>query len=332
MIQAKLTVIIPCYNAEYYMDKCVSSIVNQTYTNLEILLINDGSTDQTTILCDKWQEKDSRIRAIHQPNGGPSVARKTGIENSSSDYVTFVDSDDWIDENMYADMMEAILATDSDIAQCGYCKAFEDGHIENNPYEIKNDSFEIFGREDGVLLILQDKRWKSFMWNKIYKMNLFDNIVFPEGLDVAEDFINHTLFQLASQSVYLPKTYYFYFQREGSLLNYNITTQNNIKHKYQFSLNLYNRYLFVKQHPEYKSVMQFLVSETLFYGVIALRLMVSYPNLSGEGWYDSLSRKIGKLPLLLKNNLHIAFKIELFLLKIHPKCFKIIRKLYNLKT
>ena len=90
MNQPLLTIIVPCYNVEKYIDKCVSSIATQTYSNLEILLINDGSTDQTGAICDKWQTKDERIRVIHKQNEGVSYARKTGVENATAEYVTFV--------------------------------------------------------------------------------------------------------------------------------------------------------------------------------------------------------------------------------------------------
>ena len=103
--QPLLTVIVPCYNVEKYVDKSVASVVGQTYNNLEILLINDGSTDQTRERCDEWQKKDQRIRVINKQNEGLSYVRKTGIENATAEYVTFVDVDDWISLDMYADMM-----------------------------------------------------------------------------------------------------------------------------------------------------------------------------------------------------------------------------------
>ena len=111
MDQPFLSVIVPCYNVETYINRCVSSIVSQTYINLKILLINDGSTDGTGTICDVWQEKDQRIRVIHKQNEGSSYARKTGIEQTTTEYVTFVDADDWIDKNMYASMMSALLTS-----------------------------------------------------------------------------------------------------------------------------------------------------------------------------------------------------------------------------
>ena len=327
--QPLLTVIIPCYNVEKYIDKCISSVVAQTYSNLEILLVNDGSTDETEKICDAWQEKDSRIRVIHKQNEGASYARKTGIEHATADYVTFVDSDDWIDKNMYSDMMTALLDTNSDIAQCGYCKVFEDGRIENHPDESKNDSFEVIGREEGVLLILEDEKWKSFMWNKIYKKRLFDHVVFPKELDVAEDFINHSLFHNASQSVYLPNVYYFYYQRDGSLLNYN-TIQSKIIHKYHFSQNLYSRYLFVQQHPQYHSILHNIKERNVNHGFISLRYMVGYPQYACDEWFKTQVRQIRSIALSRKNVLPLGTKLDLFLLKIHPICFIMFRKLYYL--
>ena len=322
-----LSVIVPCYNAEKYVDKCISSIVNQTYTNLEILLIDDDSTDETGKICNAWQAKEQRIRVIHKQNEGTSMARKTGVEHATAEYITFVDADDWIEKNMYTDMMAALLSTNSDIAQCGYRKIFEDGRIENYPDESKSDSFEVLDREKGVFLILEDKIWKSFMWNKIFKKCLFDHVVFPKGLDVAEDFINHTLFHLASQSVFLPNVYYSYYQRDGSLLNYN-TIQNKINHIYQFSQNLYGRYLFVEQHPEYHSMLQHVQRRVFTHGFRLLRNMVIYPKNASDEWFKTQTRQLRSITLPRKNELSLGLKLDLFLLKIHPKCFKIIRKLY----
>ena len=100
-----LSVIVPCYNVEKYLDKCIASIGAQTYANLEIILIDDGSADRTGELCDVWQARDPRIKVIHKQNEGSSYARKTGVENATAEYFAFVDSDDWIDPYMYSDMI-----------------------------------------------------------------------------------------------------------------------------------------------------------------------------------------------------------------------------------
>ena len=169
--QPLLTVIVPCYNVEKYMDKCISSIVNQTYANLEIILIDDGSADSTGMICDAWQGKDQRIRVIHKQNEGLSYARKTGVENMTAEYVAFVDSDDWIDADMFTDMMTAMISTNSDIAQCDYCKVFEDGRIEDHSDENTSDTYEVAGRKEGVF-----SYWKTGNGNHTCGIKFSENI------------------------------------------------------------------------------------------------------------------------------------------------------------
>ena len=116
MDTAKISVIVPVYKVEPYLDKCVSSIVNQTYTNLEIILVDDGSPDSCPTMCDAWAEKDSRIRVIHKPNGGLSDARNAGIVVATGELMAFVDSDDWIASDMYEHLYQRLTEDDSDIA------------------------------------------------------------------------------------------------------------------------------------------------------------------------------------------------------------------------
>ena len=334
--QPFLSVIVPCYNAEKYIDKCVSSIVEQTYPNLEILLINDGSADNTGTLCDAWQKKDARVRVIHQQNTGSSYARKKGVENATAEYIAFVDADDWIDKNMYAGMMAALVSTGSDIAQCGYCKVDENTSPPSPPHvccakckQKRVEKPEIAGREEGVLLILEDKKWKSYLTNKIFKKHLFDNVVFPKGLDRGEDMICHHLFHHASQSVYLPDEYYYYYQTEGSLLRTdNVASQ--IKLQYQYAQNIYSRYLFVKKHPQYHIMLQTIKERTMVEGVISLRQMVANPQYTSDEDFQVQAKWLRAIPLCKRDALSFGFKLDIFLLKIHPGLYRMVRRFYAL--
>jgi len=327
MKQPLLSVIVPCYNLEQYIDKCLSSIVGQTYSNLEILLINDGSSDNTGAICDAWQKRDQRIRVIHKQNEGLSYARKTGIEKATADYVTFVDVDDWIDRNMYTDMMTALLSTNSDIAQCEFCKVFEDGRIEYRNQEHKTGSVEIVGREEGVILILDDKKWNSVMWNKIFKKCLFDHVVFYNNYNLGEDFIAHDLFHQASQTVFLADTYYFYFQREDSMLRAR-TVASRMRSQYQFAVAAYDRYLFTKKYPQYHRMLQDMKERAMVEGVISLRDMMAYPQHTPDGWFQSQTKRLRAIPLTGREGISFGFKLDIFLVKIHPKLYQLVRKLY----
>ena len=319
-----LTVIVPCYNVEKYLDKCISSIVTQTYSNLEILLIDDGSPDNCGLVCDAWQERDSRIRVIHKQNEGPSYARKTGVENSTAEYVTFVDADDWIDADMYADMMSALLSTGSDIAQCGVCKVFEDGRVEHRDNECKMGNFEVVGRTEGVLLILKDEKWRSWLVCKIFKKHLFENIQFSKGCTFGDDHISLYLFHKASKSVYLHDEYYSYFQRNNS-----ITRSKDIsvemKNHLAFSEINYERYLFVKQHPEYHKILPDRRKYTIFILVTLLHNIYALPQYFPEDCFKIKVKQLNSISLSLTETTPFEWKFYRLAVKISPICYKMIR-------
>ena len=144
---ALISVIVPVYNVEKYLEKCIDSICNQTYRNLEIILVNDGSTDKSGILCDKFKIKDSRIIVIHKENGGLSDARNAGIDIANGEVLGFVDSDDYIMPEMYEKMLNIMYANDLDIVQCGYKKVYENYDNINDIFINKTD-IKIFNRNE----------------------------------------------------------------------------------------------------------------------------------------------------------------------------------------
>ena len=332
MNQPLLSVIVPCYNVEKYMDKCISSIVRQTYTNLEILLINDGSTDETGMFCNSWQKKDSRIKVIHKQNEGLDYARKTGIENAAAEYIAFVDADDWIDENMYAKMMSAMLDTNSEIARCEFCFVYPDGRMVQRNITHKTDNIEIIGREEGVLLILEDKKWHAYWWLNVFKKSLFDDYVHQKGRLYEDIAGTHILFHHAKQTVYLHDAFYYYYQRSGSLVN-----PQNIHSKANKSLHLvnalYERYLWAKQYPQYHSALHIVKRKALVRGLVFLRGIIDYPQYSPATRYKEQTERLRKIPLSLRDIKLFIFQPDLLILKILPSCYKplyrLLRRLYN---
>lgn len=325
--QPLLAVIVPCYNLEKYVNKCVSSIVKQTYTCLEILLIDDGSTDKTGIICDAWQKKDQRIHVIHKRNEGPSYARKTGIENTAAEYITFVDADDWIDINMYADMMSVMISTGSDIAQCEYLEIFDDKNVNCNGGKYET-MFDIIGREEGVLLILKDKQWRSYVWNKIFKRKLFDHVIFPTDRVYEDIPIVHTLFHHASQSVFLYRKYYFYYRREGSIVNSN-NIAKKMKAQYHYAWAYYDRYIFTTQYSQYNSELQRLKNKALLEGVVCLRNMITFPQYFSDNDFELQAKRLKTISVSRKDALPFLFKLDLFILRMGSNNYKKYRSLYD---
>ena len=331
MNQPLLSVVVPCYNAEIYIDKCISSIICQGYSNFEVVLIDDGSTDETGMRCDMWQAKDNRIRVIHKQNEGPSYAYKDGIKHSFGEYIAFVDSDDWIHKDMFFNMMKALLDTNSDIAQCDACFVYEDGRTEHFIDKQKENSMEVVGRVEGALLIIEDVKWRSWFCNKIFKKTLFDDVEFPKDRKLREDFITLELFHKASQSVYLHNEYYFYLQRMGSIVNAS-NIQDKMRNTRESHDALYGRYLFVKKHPEYGNAFEKSKQNALQSGIILLNVMIKYPQYFSEDYHEK-AKELRAISLTNAAEFRRDLKIYYYLLKFTgPEGYKFIGSFYVLLT
>ena len=201
-----LSVIIPVYNVEKYIDRCVLSVVNQSYRNLEIFLIDDGSTDRSAELCDIWQEKDSRIRVCHKKNEGPGVARNTGIEMCVGGYLTFIDSDDWIEPDMYENMVRIARVTGCGIIGCPSIVEFGDGSQKENHSDVPEGFID---KNQCIVDFLEGNRhaWGA-VHNKIYKRDVWGNTRFP-AVSHLEDYVVSTKLFTETDAVYFcAKPYY----------------------------------------------------------------------------------------------------------------------------
>ncbi len=211
-----ISVIVPVYKVEKYLDKCVSSIVEQTYTNLEIILVDDGSPDNCPAMCDAWAEKDSRIRVIHKENGGLSDARNVGMAVATGEYIAFVDSDDWVDPPMYQCLYDAITTTCSDIASCGARRVWLDGRPAQDVRAV-NKAY-VFEQENAMEALITAQGLIQTVWNKLYKKNVIEGILFPVGLIHEDEFWSWRVIAQAKRVVTLKETYYNYLQRDNSIM------------------------------------------------------------------------------------------------------------------
>ena len=170
-----VSVIIPIYNVEKYLKKCIESVINQTFSDLEIILVNDGSTDNCKEICEDYKSKDNRIKFIHKSNGGLSSARNAGIQVATGDYYTFIDSDDYIMSDMIEQLVYMAQLTDADISLC--CKTNQENGFE----EGINKKIEIFTKEEALKCILTEKKILTSAWGKLYKRKLFNEVRYPDG-------------------------------------------------------------------------------------------------------------------------------------------------------
>jgi glycosyltransferase involved in cell wall biosynthesis len=211
-----LSVIIPVFNVARYLSRCLDSVVNQAYRNLDIILVDDGSTDGSGGVCDDYQKKDSRIRVIHQENKGLAEARNIGLSAARGGLIGFVDSDDWIEKDMYGTMINNHLKTDADIIACGLYYADDTGTVEYN-WKSSLCKHEILTPFEALYFLLEEGVF-NVTWNKIYIKTLFANIKFPKGKICEDTYIMYKILLAANKISMIDECKYYYFQRAGSLI------------------------------------------------------------------------------------------------------------------
>lgn len=212
-----ISVIVPVYNVEKYLDKCVRSIINQTHTNLEIILVDDGSTDNSPRLCDEWTKKDSRIIAVHKKNGGQGEARNLALDYINGQYVGYVDSDDIIAADMYEKLLKLIKKYDADAVQCAMQVFYE-----SEQDEIKTDNSDIETEElnsvQAVHLLLKDKITSTCPSTLLTK-NLAKKVLFDTGMINEDVMWMYRICKHSKKTVITSEKLYFYLQRQGSTMN-----------------------------------------------------------------------------------------------------------------
>lgn len=215
----QISVIIPVYNVEKYLRKCIESVLNQSFRNYEIILVDDGSTDSSGLICDEYSSKYDFITVIHKANGGLSQARNRGIDTSVGDYIIFIDSDDYVHPEMFKTLFDLNKKCGSEISACDKAFVFENnGLIE---YGTENEKEWIFTPEEAFVKITDFYgKLGMEMWNKLYKRELFNQIRFPEGKIFEDQATQYKLIFNAKKISYIEKSLYFYLRRENS-----ITTQ-----------------------------------------------------------------------------------------------------------
>ena len=222
-----ISVIVPVYKTEAYLERCVNSIRNQTYTNLEIILVDDGSPDRCGEMCDVFALEDSRIRVFHKENGGQSSARNLALDHMNGEFVGFVDSDDWIEPGMYQQLYNLMMNNDAQIAACGLQMDFPDGRIRyfNTAYPRVTDE-ELFSAMDALREVTYAQKITNSPCDKLFKRYVFDGIRMSEG-KVYEDFeMMPFCLERAERIVYMPTPLYHYTMTAES------TTRGIMKESY----------------------------------------------------------------------------------------------------
>lgn len=214
---AKVSIIVPVYQVKKYLSQCIESILNQTFTDFELILVDDGSTDGSEKMCDQYAKADDRILVIHKKNGGLSEARNRGIDAASGEYLLFVDSDDYIEPNMLECLYRNLLQVHADIAVCNFTYVFDSNKEKNYSTKLK---YEIVSANDIYLHRKNEKNYGvwTVAWNKLYKKNIFENLRFRPGKYHEDEFLANELYRKSITLVTVPENLYFYRQRSGSIM------------------------------------------------------------------------------------------------------------------
>ena len=209
-----ISVIVPVYKVEKYLDKCVQSIVDQTYRNLEIILVDDGSPDRCGEICDAWAAKDRRIRVIHTPNRGSSAARNTALDAAQGEWIAFVDSDDYLSPDMLSHL-HGLTAEDMDIVECAYTIT-EDDHVE---FSHSQDVIRRFDVSSAMKEHLLDRIFRQVIWNKLYRRSVIGDIRFPVDKKIDDEFFTYQVIGRARGLLRSERACYAYRQQATSVMH-----------------------------------------------------------------------------------------------------------------
>lgn len=217
-----ISVIVPVYKVEKYLDKCMESIVGQTYRELEIILVDDGSPDHCGVMCDEWAQKDRRVKVIHVENGGAGKARNIGLNNSKGDIISFVDSDDYLSPQMYEIMMR-FFDERVDIVECNYIITADDlADFDELNDNIRKSEYDT---EEAMEEHVKDCFFKQVIWNKLYRRDVVIGILFPEKKLIDDEFWTYQVIGQAEKLIHVNERLYAYRQQDESVMHRSFSVQ-----------------------------------------------------------------------------------------------------------
>lgn len=217
----KISIVVPVYNVESYIEQCLESIRKQTYSNLEVILIDDGSADASASICQRYVDEDARFQLIRQKNGGASAARNRGLDRATGDYIGFVDSDDWIEPDMYERLLEIAQKEEADVVCCAFRYIKKQGTID-----CADDSYNIFhGKEmlEGYITGKDGCLMSPAVWNRLFRREIFEKIRFTEGRMFEDKEISCRTLARVKKGVYFNHAFYNYRDNKDSVSNSAIT-------------------------------------------------------------------------------------------------------------
>lgn len=323
-----ISIVVPVYKVEKYLPKCVDSIRMQTYKNLEIILVDDGSPDNCGMLCEQYAKEDARIKVVHKPNGGLSDARNAGIEIATGRYISFVDSDDYIHPQMIELLLEAIEHENADLSVCSWKKIREGEKVDYKEYIVEQYKSTDGRNIQSVYFEQSDLRVTyTVAWAKLMKRELYDNIRYPKGLLHEDEYTTYKVLYKADKIAYIDAPLYYYLSRENSIMGDFKAARFAIFGAYLERVEFYN------DHMEYN-----LAKRTL---LLAVHMLVQYyewmnkENEQSMGMFNKYYSECRRVYKEYKNHWQFTFgqtiEINFFMnqFAMYRKLWKLIRLLKN---
>lgn len=319
-----ISIIVPVYNVEEYLPKCLDSIINQTYKNLEIILVDDGSTDNSGKICDEYAFKDNRIKVIHKVNGGLSDARNAGLDICTGDYIGFVDSDDYIDKDMYALLYEFGFENNLDVAMCGAVDVIGDKLIFPKQFE----TIILDNKEKIIANLFVNKKGGAVIpiWNKLFRRKVIINERFDVGKSYEDVFLLLKWIGNTERFGRLPVCKYYYVRRRGSISHLKYYKDSILDEVYAYEQNLNiikDAYMEVVSYGEYRCYWVYVAAIEKIYDCI--------DYLEHKDIVVNLRNKLRKniVGILYNQHINCKEKIRFLLMAMSVRLYFVIKNLYK---
>lgn len=317
-----ISVIVPVYNVEGYVERCINSLLRQSHPYLEIIIVVDGATDRSGIICDTLSQKDPRIQVIHKPNGGVGDARNVGVQAATGEYIGFVDGDDYIHHQMYEVLRQQLELHRADIAECDYVKVV--GHQAEREYS--GAPTTLCDNQGALTQLMQWKKFDISVWNKLYRRKVVEQLPFPVGIIHEDEFWTYRAVFQADLLVHVHFPMYFYQQRADSILGAGFSPAN-----FASTEALLERIAFMRERmPQLAQVAEETFIVHIFYHLRRLAISHKQPLSETKPYFDQYAILLGRQDKVVLRSFCTTRKRRLqiwfarVLIKIHIPLFRIV--------
>jgi len=305
----KVSVVVPVYKVEKYINRCVDSILNQTYKNLQVILVDDGSPDNCGRIIDYYAGKDSRVIAVHKKNGGLSDARNCGMQYVTGQFTMFVDSDDWLEGEMIESMVSTSLKMDAEIIQTAFYYAYDDCLYFDDRFFKEDMEPVVLDNKALMKELVINERVKNFAWGKLYRTSLIKDLPFKKGVLFEDVFWTHRVMQRVNRYVIMHKPMYYYYQRKDSIAStYTLKNLDILK-------GLMERHLFLQEYyPELtdESLKMILKTCLIHYNLLVIHRKKDKDKRCRKEIASYIKNNYGKLYMAVRDDKRLARQLQLF--------------------